>query len=140
MEEPRSPFAPDIDDEILPLIKVMNKKGRLVTLGCCCGHEGRPSRSPFPNINPCYIDLAVNGTAEVQKLVRKLNLLRDLLRDKLVDFRVELNWDEEVATAGDPKRFPSWIMLSITIHEGWEGTPSTSTLKELAALWLTAKQ
>ena len=97
----------DVDVEIAPLVRELNRRG-FVTFGSCSGHSR----------GDAHVDFAVRGLHGIRELVRLLNAI-DGEEMPLVD--VTLNWSQEVATACCFEEFPDWVMFSLKVEDPIEG-------------------
>jgi len=109
-----------LDPEIAPLVEALRMDEYVETTGSCCGHGRRHA----------YVSLAVRGMDGLAKFAGTLNRLQRLISGEAF-LDVNLDWDEQSATACHFERFPDWIMLSLHI-EGPGGPPTTELLRRVA--------
>jgi hypothetical protein len=112
--------AQPIDAPIARLVRALNTKA-VVTQGSCCGH-GR---------QPAYIDLAVHGLAALRGFIEHTNRVQGALEERVL-MDVSVNWSGDTATACDFERYPDWIMLTLTVEDGYGRPPCEGLLAATA--------
>jgi hypothetical protein len=106
----------EIDEWILPLVKVLNAQADFSTGGSCQGHANS-------NVHDhTYVLFMVKGLNGIRRLVEVLNEVESELesREDGIVVDAKLNWSWEFGGSTDLKANPDWVGFEVTFedHDG----------------------